>query len=466
VANRSRELNPDNLPRASTFTVGQAVRVAKRMMAGENKEGGQALVTAVSFSGDSAMYDVKYLLSTGSEKNLPEGLLSVPEVVPRRASSVASSSSSVASSSSSSSSEARRDEGLQRMLEETTRRYEQQIKNLQWQNRQQRAVAVRLNERQKEASRRLAAAGKALVAASEEAERQRVLRQFDLRVLNDRVEEMVKETEEVCSQQREEELAEMLKEHRLEEKRLKKVNAAAEKERSLASQRATAEHARLLSNVEELLAETGDAVEERVREEMGKVVETAEQRVAVLEEAQGDHSLMGLCRSILAAEELAVVQKMPFNLNTIVESDDVDALQSRRKSALGNVVGKLVGAVLTAAHPTDQAGVLNAATSRRDYASTVAGAALLAAGGGGRERKSAGCGGGSNEKGVSGTSSDCSDGGVEEGGLRQKKTSGRAGSVFVRSTRPRIRAPATSATRRGSSLTTFSWPLTFFPIGR
>jgi hypothetical protein len=94
VANRSRELNPGNLPRASTFTVGQAVRVAKRMMAGENKEGGQALVTAVSFSGDSAMYDVKYLMSTGSEKNLPEGLLSVPEVVPCRASSAASSSSS------------------------------------------------------------------------------------------------------------------------------------------------------------------------------------------------------------------------------------------------------------------------------------------------------------------------------------------------------------------------------------
>jgi hypothetical protein len=229
VANHRRELNPDNLPRTSTFIVGQAVRVAKRMMAGENKEGGQALVTAVSFSGDSAMYDVKYLMTTGSEKNLPEGLLSVPEDVPCRA-----------SSSSASSSEARREEGLQRELAETKRRYEQQIENLQWQNRQQRAVAVRQNERQKDASRQLAAAGKALVAASEEAERERVLRQFERKVLNDRVEEIVKETEEACSQQREEELAELLKEHRLKEKRLKKENAVAEKERELASQRATA----------------------------------------------------------------------------------------------------------------------------------------------------------------------------------------------------------------------------------
>ena len=354
------------------------------MMAGENKEGGQALVTAVSFSGDSAMYDVKYLMTTGSEKNLPEGLLSVPEDVPCRA-----------SSSSASSSEARREEGLQRELAETKRRYEQQIENLQWQNRQQRAVAVRQNERQKDASRQLAAAGKALVAASEEAERERVLRQFERKVLNDRVEEIVKETEEACSQQREEELAELLKEHRLKEKRLKKENAVAEKERELASQRATAEHARLLSSVGEMLAETGDAAEEKVREEMGKVVETAEKRVAELEKAQSDRSLMGICQSVLPEEDLAAVLNMPFNLNTIGDSEAVGALHSRRQSALGKVVGKVMEAVLTSAHPTDQAGVLSAATSRRDSASTVVGAALLAVGGGGgREKKSAGFGGG------------------------------------------------------------------------
>jgi hypothetical protein len=56
----------------------------------------------------------------------------------------------------------------------------------------------------------------------------------------------------------------MLKEHRMEERRLKKENAAAQRAHEQTSQRSTAEHARLLSNIGEMLAETGDAVEEMV----------------------------------------------------------------------------------------------------------------------------------------------------------------------------------------------------------
>jgi hypothetical protein len=55
-----RALCPKRLLRPSTFVVGQAVTVAKRMMAGVNKEGGAARVTAVTFESDeSTLYDIK-----------------------------------------------------------------------------------------------------------------------------------------------------------------------------------------------------------------------------------------------------------------------------------------------------------------------------------------------------------------------------------------------------------------------
>jgi hypothetical protein len=58
------------------------------MMAGVNKEGGLALVTAVTFESDeSTLYDIKYVVNSTTEKRLPEALLSVPSTPTPRASS-------------------------------------------------------------------------------------------------------------------------------------------------------------------------------------------------------------------------------------------------------------------------------------------------------------------------------------------------------------------------------------------
>jgi hypothetical protein len=83
-----RALSPKRLLRPSAFVVGQSVTVAKRMMAGVNKEGGAALVTEVTFESDeTTLYSVKYVVSTATEKRLPEALHSVPSAPTPRASS-------------------------------------------------------------------------------------------------------------------------------------------------------------------------------------------------------------------------------------------------------------------------------------------------------------------------------------------------------------------------------------------
>jgi hypothetical protein len=57
-------LCPKNLLHPSAFVVGQSVTVAKRMMAGVNKEGGAAIITAVTFESDeTTLYNVKYVES-------------------------------------------------------------------------------------------------------------------------------------------------------------------------------------------------------------------------------------------------------------------------------------------------------------------------------------------------------------------------------------------------------------------
>jgi hypothetical protein len=88
VGNGVRALCPDRLLRPSAFVVGQPVTVAKRMMAGVNKEGGTARVTAVTFECDeSTLYEIKYVVNSSTEQRLPEALLSVPTAPTPRASS-------------------------------------------------------------------------------------------------------------------------------------------------------------------------------------------------------------------------------------------------------------------------------------------------------------------------------------------------------------------------------------------
>jgi hypothetical protein len=120
-------------------------------MTGVNKEGGQALVTAITFDGDSTLSDVKYVLRGTVEKLLPETLLSVPRAVPSRATS--------SSCSSRASSETRRESGreveLQRQLADMKQKYDREVSNLKWQNAEQRALVARLRS----AERSFAAAG-------------------------------------------------------------------------------------------------------------------------------------------------------------------------------------------------------------------------------------------------------------------------------------------------------------------
>jgi hypothetical protein len=370
------------------------VTVAKRMMTGVNKEGGQALVTAITFDGDSALYDVKYVLRGTVEKLLPEALLSVPRAVPSRAT----------SSSSRASSETRRESGreveLQRQLADMKQKYE----NLKWQNAEQRALVARLRDRQKEASRQLA-------TAAEENERVRVQRECDLKMLNDRALLVMEEAEEAAAREGKEARETMEEEHRLEKKCLQKEKRAAEKELEQTRQRSDAEQARLLSNVMGLLTDREDVV----RVEMEKKVERSEQRVAELEKKRDDNSFLGICQKVLPPDKLAAVLESPYNPNTFRDSGTVDALHPRRQSALGKVVGEVVGAVLTAAHP-DQPGALKAAAGRRYSAGTVAGAALITAGveggggGGGCGRRRSGVGVGGGGGGGGGEAHSCSGG--------------------------------------------------------
>jgi hypothetical protein len=55
---------------------------------------------------------------------------------------------------------------------------------------------------------------------------------------------------------------------------------------------------------------------------------------------------MGICRSVLPPEQLEEVLKLPFNPNTFGDRGTVGELHPRRQSALGKVVGQVVGAVL------------------------------------------------------------------------------------------------------------------------
>jgi hypothetical protein len=111
-----RALCIKRLLRPSTFVVGQAVTVAKRMMAGVNKEGGGALVTAVMFeSEETTLYNVKYVVSAATEQRLPEALLTVPSAQTPRASSSFSTSSTLPSV----------EAELRRELEDTKRKYEE-----------------------------------------------------------------------------------------------------------------------------------------------------------------------------------------------------------------------------------------------------------------------------------------------------------------------------------------------------
>lgn len=142
-----RKLIRARLPGSSRYKVGEAVVVAKRMMAGVNKPGGQAVITAVSTSSSDSVYDVKYMLSSSTEKRLPEELLSVPEVMSSRTSSCASSS------------ESRRATDEQRALKDENRRLLEEVEKLKWQNKQQRAAMVTLKGRVKERTCRTVTGG-------------------------------------------------------------------------------------------------------------------------------------------------------------------------------------------------------------------------------------------------------------------------------------------------------------------
>jgi hypothetical protein len=113
----------------------------------------------------------------------------------------------------------------------------------------------------------------------------------------------------------------------LERRRLQKEKHAAEEELERVRILYHVEQERVHSNVLGLRQEREEAVEERVRVELGKEVEAVEQRekiaalrVAELEEQQRDMSLMGICRKVLPREELTKLQNTRFNLNSFGDS--------------------------------------------------------------------------------------------------------------------------------------------------
>jgi hypothetical protein len=265
---------------------------------------------------------------------------------------------------------------LRRALENMRRKFEEEVANLEWQLREERALVQRLRGRQKEASRQLA-------TASKEAERARVEREIDLKEVNDPMTILLEEAEKAAAAS-EDAVAKV--EHAklsLERRRLKKEKKTAEKELELTPLLCHAEQARVLSNVLELLEEREEAVEERVRAELGKELGAALQRektaallVAELEQQQRDMSLMGVCKKILSCDALEKLQSTRFNLNALGDSESVDTLHPKRQSVLGNVVNQLLESVLTAAHPRDPHGALGAATRRRDSTKSLVGAAI------------------------------------------------------------------------------------------
>jgi hypothetical protein len=132
--------------------------------------------------------------------------------------------------------------------------------------------------------------------------------------------------------------------------------------------------------------EAAAASEERVLAELGKEVEAAAQRekttalrVSELEEQQRDMSLTGICKKILPCEELDKLQSTRFNLNSFGDSESVDKLHPKRQSVLGNTVNHLLHSALAAAHPRDPNGALVAAISRRGSTKSTVGAAIAGA---------------------------------------------------------------------------------------
>ena len=353
--------------------------VAKRMMAGVNKEGGAARVTAVTFESDeSTLYDVKYVVNSTTEKRLPEALLSVPSAPTPRASSSFSTSSTLPSM----------EADLRLELENTRRKHKEEVANLEWQLREQRALVQRLRGRQKEASRQLATAAK-------EAERVRVEREIHLKEVNDRMMMLLEEAEKAAAASEDAVAKVEHAKHSLERRRPQKEKKTAEEELERTRLLCHAEQARVLSNVLKLLEEREEAVEERVRAELGKEVEAAVQRekttallVTSLEKQQRDMSLMGMCKKVLPCEALEKLQSTGFNLNALGDSESVDTLHPKRQSVLGNVVNQLLESVLTAAHPRDPHGALGAATRRRDSTKSLVGGAIAAGVVGGEKKQS------------------------------------------------------------------------------
>ena len=72
MLNKERTLDPVLLSISFKFKVGESVMVSRRKMAGQNKEGGAALITLISFSNGAVLYDIKYVHSRSTENGLPE----------------------------------------------------------------------------------------------------------------------------------------------------------------------------------------------------------------------------------------------------------------------------------------------------------------------------------------------------------------------------------------------------------
>jgi len=170
VAKGHRHFDASRLFGSSKFKVGQVVVVAKRMMAGVNKPGGAAFVASVAFVDGAPVYDVKYVLSSSSEKALPEGLLSIQEAAPSRAHA---------------SSVSRRAADDQRTLVDENKRLHDENENLKWQSKRDRAAVATLKKDVKETTRVLLAASKARGAAVAEGERAKVQAEFNLKAAND-----------------------------------------------------------------------------------------------------------------------------------------------------------------------------------------------------------------------------------------------------------------------------------------
>jgi chromosome segregation ATPase len=78
-------------------------------------------------------------------------------------------------------------------LEDTRRKHKEEVANLEWQLREQRALVHRLRGREKEASRQLA-------TASKEAERVKVEREIDLKRVNELMMMLLEESEKAASE--------------------------------------------------------------------------------------------------------------------------------------------------------------------------------------------------------------------------------------------------------------------------